>query len=128
MSKAITRRIQFKDQKNGEIRSAEMHVMVFTIQEQKMRALKTLLMFWLIAAMCILIPIAHFILVPGFLIGGIIAAKRRWNRTEEGIDASGLCPACGHDICVKLEKNANVPQWYDCPECHEPLELQAALN
>ncbi len=128
MSEKITHKIKFKSQKNGKTMSAEMRVTAFSIQERKMRALKTLLGFWLIATVCILIPIAHLILVPGFLIGGYIAAKRRWHTAEEGIDASGPCPACENDICIKLEKDADLPQWHDCPECSGPLELQATTD
>jgi len=128
MAEEITRTIRFKSQKTGDRQPAEMHVTTFTVQEQKIRALKTLLKFSLIAAICVLIPIAHFILVPGFLIGGIIAAKRRWDKAEEGIDASGVCPTCENHICIKLDKDAELPQWHDCPECNDPLELQAASN
>jgi len=125
MAEQITREIQFKSQTNGKNTSAEMHVMAFTQQEQKMRALKSLMGFWAIAALCILIPIAHFILVPGFFIGGIIVASRRWKTEQEGIDASGPCPECNNKICIKLDKNTELPQWKDCPECSDPLELRA---
>jgi len=126
MAEQITRNIQFKSQKNGKTTAAEMHAIAFTKQEQKARALKTFLLFFLIASVCVLIPIAHFILVPGFLIGGIIAAKRRWNKDMEGIDAKGDCPYCNNHICIKLEKNAELPQWHDCPQCSDALELQAS--
>jgi len=126
MAEQQTREIQLKSQKGGESNPAEMRVTAFTQQEQKMRALKSLFMFWAIAALCILIPIAHFVLVPGFFIGGIIVASRRWKLTEEGIDASGSCPACHDNVCIKLEKNAELPQWHACPECSNPLELKLA--
>ena len=125
MAEQISRTILFKSQKNGETSPAEMHVTKFTPKEQKMRAIKSLLIFWAIAVACVPILIAHFLLVPGFIIGGIIVAKRRWNKSAEGIDASGACPACNNDICIKLDKNAELPQWHDCPECSDPLELQA---
>ncbi len=126
MSEQIIRKIQFKNQKNGESNPANIRVTAFTQQEQRIRALKSLLTFWTIAALCILIPIAHFILVPGFLIGGGIAASRRWKTVEEGIDATGSCPACGNKIRIKLDKRADLPQWKDCPECADPLELLVA--
>jgi len=128
MPKKITHKIKFKSQKSGETRAADMRVTAFFIHEQKMRALKTLLIFWSIGITCVLIPIAHIVLVPTFLIGGYIAAKRRWNTAEEAIDASGSCPACENDICIKLDKNADLPQWHDCPECKAPLELQATAD
>ena len=124
MAEHITRTIQFKSQKNGALSSAEMHIVTFTQQDQKIRALKALLTFWGIGVLCVLIPIAHFILVPGFLIGGVIAASRQWKIEQEGIDATGTCPACGKDTCISLDKNADLPQWKDCPECGDSLELQ----
>jgi len=126
MAENITRSIQIKSQAGGETGPAEMHVTAFSPQEQKMRALKSLLGFWAIAAICVLIPIAHFVLVPGFLIGGAIVASRRWKTGEEGRDATGDCPACGNSICIQLDKSAELPQWHDCPVCSEPLELQAS--
>jgi len=128
MAEQITREIQFKSQANGKSSPAEMHLTLFTRQEQKMRALKSLMGFWAIAALCVLIPIAHFILVPGFFVAGIIMASRRWKTDREGIDASGLCPACNNQICIKLDKNAELPQWKDCPECSGALELNAGAK
>ncbi len=125
MAEQQIHKIQFKSQKSGEFSPADMHVVTFTQQEQKMRALKSLLTFWGIAILCVLIPIAHFLLVPGFFIGGIIMASRRWKITEEGIDTTGACHACGNNICIDLDKNAELPQWKDCPQCAEPLALQA---
>jgi len=125
MAENMTHSIRFKSQVSGETSLADMHVEKFSPQEQKMRALKTLLTLWAIAALCVLIPIAHFVLVPGFLIGGVIVASRRWKTVQEGRNAAGICPACGNHICIQLDKNAELPQWHDCPECSEPLELQA---
>jgi len=126
MAEQITLAVQFKSQKGGATAAAEMQTITFTPQEQKSRAMKKFLMFFVIASVCILIPIAHFFLVPGFLIGGIIAAKRLWNKASEGIDAKGTCPACKHQITVNLDKNGELPQWHKCPECGDALELQVA--
>jgi len=126
MAEHITLATQFKSQKDGASTAAVMQAITFTPQEQKSRAMKKFLMFFVIASVCILIPIAHFFLVPGFLIGGIIAAKRLWNRSSEGIDAKGICPACNKQITINLDKNGELPQWHDCPECGDALELQAA--
>ena len=124
MAEKVTRDIQFKSQSSDKQTPASMHLSMFTVQEQKVRAIKSLLTFWLIAALCVLIPIAHFVLVPGFFIGGIIVASRRWKMTEEGHDANGRCPECGNDISIPLDKSADLPQWHDCPECAKALELQ----
>jgi len=124
MGEHVTRSIEFKSQSNESTNPAEMHLTAFSQQEMKMRALKSLLGFWVIAAVCVLIPIAHFVLVPGFFIGGIVVASRRWKTAEEGRDATGSCPDCGKDVCIPLDKVAELPQWHDCPECAKPLALQ----
>ncbi len=128
MPEKITRSIQFKSQASGNTETAEMHITAFSVPEQKTRAIKALLKFWLIAAVCVLIPIAHFLLVPGFFIGGIIVASRRWKTDAEGEDARGCCPACHNQITISLEKDAELPQWHDCPECSDPLQLQAVTS
>jgi len=128
MAEHITRSIQFRNQASGKASPADMHVTRFSPKEQKGRALKSLFGLWLIAAVCVLIPIAHFLLVPGFLIGGMIVASRRWKTEEEGNDASGACPVCANPISIELDRNAELPQWHDCPECSEPLELQTSAT
>jgi len=124
MPENLTHAIEFKSQLSGNTTPAQIHITEFSVAEQKSRAIQSLLKFWLIAAVCILIPIAHFLLVPGFLIGGVIVASRRWKTEQEGIDASGDCPACHNQITIPLEKNADLPQWHDCPECADPLQFQ----
>lgn len=125
MPQQIKENIILFSQKTGSSLPATMDVVAFSDQEQKMRALKSLLFFWSIAIVCVLIPVAHFILVPAFLITGTIAAKRRWNSAKEGITTEGTCPVCNKPITIHLEKNADLPQWHNCPACEASLELQA---
>lgn len=128
MAENITRDIQFKSQSTGKTNPAEMHVVAYSPHERKVRAIKSLVIFWVIAILCVPILIAHFILVPGFFIGGIVVASRRWKAEEEGRDATGICPACDEETCVTLDKNPELPQWHDCPKCSSSLELRAAAQ
>jgi len=126
MPEQVTRTIHFKSQKSAHISDAKMFVQTYNDKEQKIRAIKTLLLFWLIAAVCVLIPIAHFLLVPGFFIVGIIKAIKLWSKAEDGLSAKGDCPACQNSITFNLEGSTELPQWKDCPECGESLELNTA--
>lgn len=126
MAELITRNILFKSQSGGETTAAEMRIATFTEKEQKARAIKSLLIFWAIAVVFALIPIVHLIAVPAFLIAGVVVARRRWGTEKEGRDAEGACPACGKDIKLDLDKNSELPQWHNCPDCMRPLELQPA--
>ncbi|MDQ6951541.1 MAG: hypothetical protein Q9M26_07730 [Mariprofundales bacterium] len=128
MSEKITRNIAFKSQSSGAITPAEMRIIAYSSQERTMRAVKSLVGMWLIAAACVVIPIAHIILVPTFFIAGIVIASRKKKMAEEGRDASGSCPACQNDICINLSKEAGLPQWHHCPECSDSLELREAVE
>jgi len=124
MPEQLTRNILLKS-KACEPTRAVMHIETFSPQEQKIRAAKSLLGIWLVAALCVFIPIAHFILVPGFLIAGVVAASRKLKLAEEGREASGECPTCHHPVTIDLEKSSELPQWRKCPDCGNNLELAA---
>ncbi len=127
MPERVKRNIQFCS-KSCEPAPATITVDVFTNKEQKIRAAKALLVLWLIALASILIPVAHFILVPAFFIAGAVIASRKWRATEEGIEASGACPSCGQQIVLDLDKNSDLPQWSHCPKCDKSLELVATAS
>jgi len=117
--------IQFIGQRSKKNKPATLAYITYSAKEQKTRAIKTLLMFWLISMLSILIPIAHFFLVPGFFIVGIYMASKLWKVEKEGQSAKGECPACQKSISLDLEKNMDLPQWHNCPDCDESLELQS---
>ena len=123
MPQEITKDIQFKGQKSKVTNPAKMWICSYNEKEQKVRAIKTLLKFWGIAALCILIPIAHFLLVPLFFIMGIAKSIKILHKAEDGLYAKGSCPSCEQHVKLNLENNANLPQWIDCPNCKEAIEL-----
>jgi len=125
MPEQIIKDIQIKYQKNNKTTPAKMFILQFTDKEQKIRALKALFKFWLIATVCVLIPVAHFILVPLFFIMGIYKASQLWHKGEDGLKVDGTCPACDNTISVPLDNDPSLPQWFDCPECSEHLELNS---
>ncbi len=120
-----SRSIRFRNQA-GKEEPASMHFTLYAAGERKKRALKALLGYWLLAILSLPIMIAHFVLVPGFLLAGILVASKRWKTEQEAESAEGCCPSCGNRICLALDKKNELPQWHDCPECSEPLELRAS--
>ena len=123
MPQEIIKNIQFKGQKSKTVNPAKMWIQSFNEKEQKVRAIKTLLKFWGIAALCILIPIAHFLLVPLFFIMGIVKFMKLLHKAEDGLYAEGTCPSCEQHVKLTLENNAELPQWIDCPNCKQAIEL-----
>ncbi len=58
------------------------------------RALRAAGMCVVLAALSVLLPIAHFVLVPGFLIAAPIFALRRLREHASIVALTGTCPRC----------------------------------
>jgi hypothetical protein len=111
---------------NGKTRPGVLGVLVFDRAERNRRALKTLALFWGLAGASAFIIIAHWVLVPGFLLAGPIMAFRKHRIIREIDNASGTCPACSEAITFELEANETLPKRTYCPKCAAPVELLAA--
>lgn len=75
--------------------------------------------------LCVFIPVAHFFLVPGFLIAGLVVFFRRRGAALVIQSARGKCPDCGaqqdFDAPTRWEPELTV----DCKQCHRRLRLTA---
>ncbi len=91
------------------------------------RALKGFAL-WLAAAVVgVFIPIAHFVLVPGCLIGACVVLVRRLRTRALVVRARGRCPDCGveQDLDVLGPWRGDVRP-LACRACHRGLELRPA--
>lgn len=101
----------------------ELHTRSFTPLERMGRAGKALAIAWLLALVTVFIPIAHFVLVPLFVIAGPVMAFARY-RVETVVEkARGICPECAHAIDIPLDPADKLPKWSYCPDCNKPLQL-----
>jgi hypothetical protein len=81
---------------------------------------------WLGAAVvCLAIPVAHFVLVPGCLVGAVIVLVSRLRARALVVSAHGVCPDCG----AEQELDVLGPWRGDvrpiaCRSCHRGLELR----
>ncbi len=62
--------------------------------DRLIRAGLALLALWAIAAACIVIPVGHFVLVPGFGMAGVVLAGFRLREASSLMGADGVCPRC----------------------------------
>ena len=85
--------IQFRDSAGAQSTDAEMHVTEFTDADCFKRALIRFTLLWLLAFVTLFIPLAHFVLVPGFLIAGPVVAILAYRMKESKEHASGICPS-----------------------------------
>ena len=100
-----------------------LHLQTFDAKERKIRAAKTWALMWLLAVLSLPIIIAHFVLVPGFLIAGPVLAMKRYRVTEVPDHVSGLCPSGKEEFNLRLEASDHLPMWSYCPVCNASLQL-----
>jgi hypothetical protein len=88
------------------------------------RALTQLLIFWGLALVSVLIPIAHFVLVPGFFVAGIIAARFRVQEERTLLTVSAICPRCESKQKFAPNTRFEPGKTISCPGCKNDLVVE----
>ena len=102
---------------------AEVSVARLTPGQRLTRGFRGAGTFWAIAGACIFIPGLHFVLVPGFLLIGIVTGVMRVRDAETVVRVHGVCPRCKFEQDFTAG-NRFAPTWrLDCRACHNHLEL-----
>ena len=84
------------------------------------RAAVPCLVCWALALASVFIVLAHFILVPGFLVAGPVLAYVRFRMVRVVRKVHGACPRC------RIEQDFKPPSWgrtIDCARCKNQLVL-----
>jgi hypothetical protein len=87
------------------------------------RALLGLGRWWAIGLLCVLIPVAHLVLVPTFFLLGVVTFIQRIGTAERPTAARGTCPDCGTEQSMELAARWRTPQFVTCRQCHRGLTL-----
>ncbi len=114
--------VQFRDN-NGKAADGKLYTTVYASGDRMRRALLRLFLSWGLAGVSLFIPLAHFVLVPGFLIAGPVLAVMVYRGTQARDRAEGECPVCGERISIKLEAGDEIPKWTYCPACNAALQI-----
>ncbi len=83
---------------------------------------------WGLAVASLPLIIAHWVLVPGFLIAGPFMARRYYRTETSAKKISGPCPICGQECAIKLEGNDTLPMWTYCTPSRDPLHVVASSD
>lgn len=83
-------------------------------------AFGALLLCWVIAALCILIPVMHFFLVPLGVIAGVVAFFVRLRLGSRRTATELKCPACQAPLHLKAG-SFNFPLKESCGACRSGL-------
>ena len=100
--------------------SVTINVLELGLLRRARRAALVLLVCWALALVSVFIVLAHFILVPGFLAGGLVLAYVRFRTARLVTRVHGVCPRCG------IEQDFDPPSWgrtVGCPRCKNQLTL-----
>ena len=104
---------------------ATVYCRAFHTRERWARAAGGLGACWALAVVTVLVPIAHFVLVPGFLLIGPFVAWRRFLADRVVLGGLGTCPRCTKPLRVPR----TVETWpfaASCDACRAILEVRKA--
>lgn len=102
--------------------SGQVFIQHWSPKQQLWRAAKTLLLLWGIAALTVLIPIAHFVLVPLFLVAGPVAASIVYKQHATVLGGSGVCPKCNREFEIVAAKD-RWPLKDLCSACYQQVTI-----
>ncbi len=95
---------------------------------RRQTAAKRLVKYWALAAAGLFIPVAHLVLVPGFLIAGGVAAWLTIRRRSSFAPFDVVCPICRENHTFEPDGEFALPQRLRCPVRDEPLVLKKRVN
>ncbi len=78
---------------------------------------------WGLALVSVLVPIAHFVLVPGFFVIGIVLAVRRMGEAASVLGAAGPCPRCAAAREFVASGPLRAQGKAQCPVCRNEFAL-----
>ncbi|HEY7433545.1 MAG TPA: hypothetical protein VIE41_00280 [Methylomirabilota bacterium] len=90
------------------------------------RVLGGLGMFWGLGLASVFIPVAHFVLVPTFVVWGIVMAVKRAREDRRLLVLRGACPRCGAAQEFRPGGRFADGRTFDCPKCHGNLTLRVS--
>jgi hypothetical protein len=85
------------------------------------RALQAFLTCWAAAIAAVFIPVAHFVLVPGLAILGMVLAVFRAREAKSILWIHGPCPRCGREEDFVPTGSPRGRLTVDCPGCFNQL-------
>ena len=108
---------------SGRTTGTRVQLRIFDHRERVRRGVTALGVAWAAAIGSVFIPIAHFLLVPGFFLYGLYELRARL-RTEALLElADGECPDCGLAQRFELSGRWSTPAETKCRQCSRRLVI-----
>lgn len=104
----------------GEEGEAEVEIDAWSIRKRSGKALFTLVICWLVAALAIFIPVAHFLLVPFFFFAGFVGAWLSGRRAGIVVGTNAKCPRCATPLDLDAAPSS-LAIYRTCSSCSQPI-------
>ena len=95
----------------------------FNAPDRLRRAIVGLVLAWGAAVASVSIPIAHFLLVPSFSIGGLYLFFTRLRTGMIVATACGPCPDCGTEQDFGMRGKHDIPSQVQCESCRRVVTV-----
>ena len=105
--------------------SGTIRVQFWNKKERTLRALKFGSMCWGAAVVSVILPIAHFVLVPAFLIAGPCVAFFVLAQESVVLGGEGTCPSCESFLPI-VRSSFQFPLSDVFGACHQSLKIEMA--
>src|SRR4051812_26082592 len=89
----------------GRSSGGAMTVRDLTTGERLGRALRAMAVCWVLAVCSILVPLLHWVLVPGLLLGSFGIAYAVFQRVRIVAGGGGPCPMCSSPVALRIGAN-----------------------
>lgn len=100
-------------------------IVTWSAQERSRRAFKLLGICWGIGLFGVIIPLVHFVLVPGMLIAGIVGFLHQSKQATLILGGKGSCPECQKEF--RIAKAADkFPMAEVCENCNSSVSIVRA--
>ena len=80
-----------------------------------------------LAVLSVFIPIAHFVLVPGFLVAAGVLALRRLGERTSIVGLTGTCPRCREPRTFDAKGRFRNETRTTCPVCSNAVDVEAKV-
>ncbi len=111
---------------SDNVTAGEATVVVFDRAGRWGRALRGLVVVWAVAAATALIPVAHFLLVPGFALFGLVVFVKRLRTPTVATAVTGSCPDCSLEQSFDAGGTWQLPRTLNCSGCGRALKARSA--
>ncbi|MCC6527592.1 MAG: hypothetical protein IT373_33400 [Polyangiaceae bacterium] len=110
---------------DGEHAAGEVRTERYDARARVLRAVRAAVLCLAAAAVSVLIPVAHFVLVPCFVLACPVAAWKAYRPTRMVLGGHGSCPSCGADLVIQRAEE-RFPLRDVCTACRVSVTIELA--